>query len=111
MKVKKIVWRCGNINGLDFLKPENDDKPNENEDTTHLGISRSTYGCINDSFQFEIRREGKKVPKYVLLSFPIQFEYFTRANNSKVIGEFETPEEASQKAQDIMIQFVSSLIQ
>ena len=101
MQIKTIEWSFTGIEGLDFLKPDSDTM-------TNARIPRSSYGIVNNVW-FEIRREGKKKPKYILLSYPITAENFTRANNSKRLGEFETPEAAAEKAQEIFNKFVISL--
>lgn len=102
MKSKKIEWFLSSIEGLDFLKPDYDTK-------TNAGVPRSLYGIINNKSWFEIRREGKKKPKYTLFSFPIPNENFTRANNSKKLGEFNSPEAAAVRAQEIIDEFVVTL--
>ncbi len=85
MKPKKIQWQ--------------DDAHAKNE----------INGIINERAWFFVRKVGVKTPKFILLSLPITSEYFTRANNSKVLGEFETPELAQVKAQEIFNEFVNSL--
>jgi len=102
MKIKKIKWRFNSIEGLDFLKPDSDTM-------TNAGVPRSSYGIINNKIWFEIRREGKKKPKYTLFSFPIPNENFTRGNNSKKLGEFNSPEAAAVRAQEIIDEFVVTL--
>ena len=103
MKAKTIIWKFREAIGLDWLKPEKDQN-------TNAGVPRSSFGYINNITWFEIRREGKKSVKYILLSYPISTEHFTRANNSKRLGEFQTPEAAAEKAQEIFNEFVNSLI-
>lgn len=101
--IKKINWRFGGVLGLDWLKPEYDDK-------TNAGIERSSFGFLGKECWFEIRRTGKKKPTYSLFTHPIKNRFFTKANNSKKIGEYNSPEEASNVAKSIIEELVESLI-
>lgn len=104
MKAKQIEWHFTGIEGVEWLKPESDTM-------TNAEVPRSSYGIVNNRSWFEIRREGKKKPKYTLLSFPIPCEHFTRGNNSKKLGEFNSPEEAANRAQEIFNGFIVPLTQ
>lgn len=106
--IKKIKWSFGAILGLDWLKPEYDDK-------TNSGIERSSFGFLSaKECWFEIRRTGKKKPIYSLFTYPIRNGFFTKLNtklnNSKKIGEYNSPEEASNVAKSIIEELVESLI-
>lgn len=68
-----------------------------------------TNGLINNFIWFVVRKEGVKNPKFLLLTYPITIEHFTRANNSKKIGTFDTAELAKEKAQEIFDNLVKSL--
>lgn len=105
MITKKINWKFGEVLGLDWLKPEYDEK-------TNAGIERSSFGYIGNNHYslFEIRRTGKKKPIYSLFTYPINNRFFTKANNSKKIGEYNSPEEASNVAKSIIEELVESLI-
>ncbi len=67
------------------------------------------FGLINNRIWFEVRKTRKNNPKFLLLTYPISVEHFTRANNSKRIGEFDTIELAKAKAQEIFDNLVKSL--
>jgi hypothetical protein len=85
-------------------------KPKKIQWQDDVNVKNEINGIINVLVWFVVRKVGVKNPKFVLLSYPISNPNFTRANNSKVLGEFETPELAQAKAQEIFDEFVNSLI-
>ncbi len=69
------------------------------------------FGLINKLIWFEIRKIGKRNTVFILLTYPIMSDHFTRANNTKKIDTFETVELAKEKAKEIFDKFVNSLIE
>jgi len=68
-------------------------------------------GNIGKTIFFDIQKVGVRKPKYCLKSFPICSIHFTRANNPKKLGEFDSVEIAKEKAQKYFDEFVSLLVE
>lgn len=63
-------------------------------------------GTVNGLCMFMIDIKGKRNPKYVLKSWPIVNECFTRANNSKILFESEDLNLVKQEAQKSLEKYV-----
>lgn len=92
----------------------------ENAILPSANFKNDTIGFIKGSFQkpeeqekmwFAVKERGVRIKKYILFTYPIFNENFSRANTSKIIGSFSTMEEAKEKAQEIFNQLVNSLIE
>ena len=69
------------------------------------------YAILNKRILFEVRQEGKRNPKFVVLSYPFETGIFTRANNSKKLGEYPTQDRAQEAVEEFYKQFILSFMQ
>ncbi len=100
MKIKTLTWKNGPNVLTDIDKP------------VDFIYGDGIDGTIKNSrvIYFHVRKEGKRNPKYILLSYPIESPAFVKANMSKKLGVFSTPNKAMQKAQNLLNEFVNTFI-
>lgn len=81
-------------------------------DEYFLGYN-TIYGSVDGasaSLTFEISIRGKRKPKYILLTHPIESKFLTRhgLSCSKKVSEYYTIDEAKEEAQEIVNKIVNS---
>ena len=87
------------------LKPKTLEwKPSSQNDT-------EWYAILNKRILFEVRQVGKNNPKYIVFSYPLDTMIFTRANNSKKLGEYPTQDKAQEAVEEFYKQFILSFMQ